>query len=112
LLALAGPLWMALHSQLKEGKNVAVAHPVTREVARALHARVAQDTGVEIMLIARERSENRVLIQIAAHEELPKSYAEQLTKIVRDKMHDPDVDVSVVAVRGLWRSDSDQDRVP
>jgi uncharacterized hydrophobic protein (TIGR00271 family) len=112
LLVLAGPLWMALHSQLKEGKNVAVAHPVTREVARALYARVAQDTGVEIMLLARSRTENRVLIQIAAHEELPTSYAEQLTKIVRDKMHDPDVGVTVVAVRGLWSSDSDQDRVP
>ena len=85
---------------------------MTQEVARALYERVAQDEGVEIMLLARERNENRVLIQIAAHEKLPKSYAEQLTKIVRDKMHDPEVAVNVVAVRGLWRSDSDRNRFP
>jgi hypothetical protein len=31
---------------------------------------------------------------------------------VRDKMHDPEVAVSVVAVRGLWRSDSDRKTFP
>lgn len=30
-----------------------------------------------------------------------------MKKIARDEMDDPELAVSVVAVRGLWRSDSD-----
>ncbi len=106
LLVLAGPLSTALLAQLEEGKNVPAAHPVTRAVYRALFARVAQDEGVEIMLVARPRGQNKVLIHIASHDSLPRSYAKDLTKIVRDKMDDPELTVSVVAVRGWWRSDS------
>jgi uncharacterized hydrophobic protein (TIGR00271 family) len=105
LLALAGPLSTALLSQIEEGKNAPLAHPVTRSVARALYERVAQDEGVEIMLLARPRGQDRVMIHIASHDELPPSYANELRKIVRDEMNDPKLSVSVVAVRGLWRSD-------
>ncbi len=107
LLLLAGPLSTDLLAQIQEGKNVALARPVTREVSRALHERVAQDKGVEIMLMARPRAERRVMIHIASHDELPLSYADELRKIVREKMEDPEIAVSVIAVRGLWRSDSD-----
>jgi uncharacterized membrane protein len=107
LLALAGPLSTILMSQLEAGKHVALAHPVTRAVSRALHERVAQDEGVEIMLIARPRAQRSVMIHIASQDELPASYANELRKIVRDEMGDPELSVSVVAVRGLWRSDYD-----
>ncbi len=107
LVVLAGPLSAILVDQLEAGKNVAAAHPVTRAVASALYERVARDEGVEIMLLARPRAEHRVVIQIASQDELPPSYADELRKIVRDKMDDPEISVSVVAVRGLWRSDSD-----
>ncbi len=107
LLALAGPLSTTLVSQLEEGKHVPLAHPVTRAVAKALYERVAQDEGVEIMFLARPRGQHSVMIHIASQDELPPSYANQLRKIVRDKMGDPELSVSVVAVRGLWRSDSE-----
>ncbi len=107
LLVLAGPLSTALVSQLEAGKHVALAHPVTRAVSRALHERAARDKGVEIILLARPRGENTVLIHIASQDELPPSYANDLRKIVRDTMHDPEVSVIVDAVRGLWRSVSD-----
>jgi hypothetical protein len=94
-------------SQLEAGKNVPLAYPVTRAVARALKERVAQDEDVEIMFMARPRAEDSVMIHIASQEELPPSYANELRKIVRDEMDDPELSVSVVAVRGLWRSDSD-----
>jgi hypothetical protein len=47
------------------------------------------------------------MIHIASKIELPPSYANELREIVRDAMNDPELLVSVVAVRGLWRSDND-----
>jgi len=107
LLVLAGPLSTTLLSQLEAGKSVPLAHPVTRAVANAMYERVAQDEGVEIMLMARPRDQYNVMIHIASRDELPPSYANELRKIVREEMDDPEIPVSVVAVRGLWRSDSD-----
>jgi uncharacterized hydrophobic protein (TIGR00271 family) len=107
LLVLAGPLSTTMLSQLEAGKSVPLAHPVTRAVARALYEQVAQDEGVEIMLMARPRAIGGVMIHIASRDELPPSYANELRKIVREEMDDPELSVSVVAVRGLWRSDTD-----
>jgi uncharacterized hydrophobic protein (TIGR00271 family) len=107
LLALAGPLSTTLVAQLEEGKSVPIAYPVTRAVGRAVFERVAQDEGVDVIFIARPREADLVMIHVASRDELPLSYANELRKIVRDKMNDPELNVSVVAVRGLWRSDSD-----
>ena len=107
LLVLAGPLSKIMIDQLQEGKHVPLANPVTWAVRTALYERVAQDEGVEIMLLARPRARDSVMIHIASQKELPLSYADDLRKIVREKMDEPDLNVSVVAVRGLWRSDSD-----
>jgi len=107
LLVLAGPLSQTLIDQLQEGKQVPVANPVTRAVRTALYERVAQDEGVEIMFLGRPRAMKAVMIHIASQIELPPSYADELRKIVREKMDEPELAVSVVAVRGLWRSDSD-----
>ena len=107
LLALAGPLSETLIVQLEAGKSVALAYPVTKAVQRAVLERVTQDEGVELMFIARPRAEHRVMIHVASRDELPLSYANELRKIVRDAMDDPNLVVNVVAVRGLWRSDSD-----
>ena len=42
--------------------------------------------------------------------EAPVQWAtEDLENIVRTEMDDPDVGVTVVAVRGMWRSDSNKD---
>jgi uncharacterized hydrophobic protein (TIGR00271 family) len=109
LLALAGPLSTTLVAQLEEGKSVPIAYPVTKAVARAVFERVAQDEGVDVMFIARPRAEHRVMIHVASRDELPLSYANELRKIVRDAMYDAELPVNVVAVRGLWRSDSDSD---
>jgi len=47
------------------------------------------------------------MIQLASREELPPTYADELRQLVRDEMDEPELAVSVVAVRGWWRSDSD-----
>jgi hypothetical protein len=107
LLVLARPLSVTLVSQLREGKQVPMANPVTWAVRDALQKHVAQDEGVEIMLLARPRGEHRVAIHIASQHELPPSYADELRKIVREQMHDPDLPVKVIAVRGLWHNDGD-----
>ena len=107
LLVLAGPLSETLVAQIEQGKSVPLAHPVTRAVLNAVFERVAQDEGVDVMFIARPRAERRVMIHIASRDELPLSYANELRKIVQDVMDDPELIVNVVAVRGLWRSDTD-----
>jgi len=107
LLGLAGPLSTSLVAQLEKGENVPIAYPVTRAVARAVLERVDQDEGVDIMFIARPRAEDLVVIHIASRKELPPAYADALREIVRKEMDDPELPVSVVAVRGLWRSDDD-----
>jgi hypothetical protein len=45
-----------------------------------------------------------VLIHIASEKELPQSYADELRAIVREKMKDPNVPVTVIVVRGWWHS--------
>jgi uncharacterized hydrophobic protein (TIGR00271 family) len=111
VLVIAGPLSDRLLVQLDEGKSVPLAHPVTSAVANALFERVAQDEGVEIMFLARPRAQHRVVIHIASREELPLSYANELREITRKEMDNPDLPVTVVAVRGLWRSDSDDENL-
>jgi uncharacterized hydrophobic protein (TIGR00271 family) len=107
LLVLAGPLSKFLIDQLQKGKHVPVASPVTWAVRTALFERVAEDEGVEIIMLGRPRATNSVMIHIASPKELPLSYADELRKIVREKMDDPELHVTVVAVRGFWRSGSD-----
>jgi len=105
LVVLAGPLSHTLVEQLREGKTVPLANPVTWSVRTALYERVAQDDGVEIMFMARPRAQDMVMIHIATRDELPASYADELRRVVREAMDDPEQPVSIVAVRGLWRSD-------
>jgi uncharacterized hydrophobic protein (TIGR00271 family) len=107
LAILMGPLSIGLISQIEEGKSVSAAYPVTRAVSRRLQDRVGLDEGVEIMLMARPRAEEGVVIHLASKEELPPSYASELRQIVREEMSDSGLPVTVIAVRGLWMSDSD-----
>jgi uncharacterized hydrophobic protein (TIGR00271 family) len=107
LLILAGPLSKTLIDQLQEGKHVPLAHPVTWAVRTAVYDRVAQDEGVDVMLLARPRAQASVMIHIASQDELPPSYADELRQIVRREMDDPELPVSVIVVNGMWRSDDD-----
>ncbi len=110
LLALAGPLSTTLVTQLEKGKHMPLAYPVTRAVAKAVFERVARDEGVDVTFLARPRAEDRVIIHVASRDELPPSYANELRKIVREVMDDPELPVSVIAIRGFWRSDTDTPR--
>jgi hypothetical protein len=57
------------------------------------------------MMLVRPRSRPGVLVHVASDRELPSSYADELREIVRDKMKDPNLPVTVIAVRGWWHSD-------
>ena len=48
-----------------------------------------------LIFIARPRAEDRVMIHVASHDEPPLSYANELRKIVRDEMNDPELIVNV-----------------
>ena len=47
------------------------------------------------MLMARPRAQDSVMIHIATREDLPPSYADELRKIVREQMDDPELTVRV-----------------
>ncbi len=107
LLSLFAPMSISLISTIQEGKNVTVAYPVTRSVARAIKERVSQDEGVEVMYMARDRSERGVTIHLASTKNLPETYADELEQIVRQEMKDPDIPVHVVAVKSMWVDEED-----
>ncbi len=109
MLLLFGPMSKTLMSTIAEGKNVTASYPVTTAVARAVNERVHQDEDVEVILMARSRSEPGVIIHIASRNDLPKSYASEIKQIVRQEMHDPDIPIQVVAVRSIWIEDRDEE---
>lgn len=105
LLSLFAPMSISLIDTIREGKTVTAAYPVTRAVAKAVKDRVGQDEDVQVMYMARTRSERGVVIHLASKKNLPKSYAEELKQIVRDKMNDPDMPVRITAVKSIWIDD-------
>lgn len=90
-----------LLANIQRGKNVALAYPVTRAVAKAVKERVYQDEDVEVLLMARRRVEPGVIIHLASKNNLPQSYATELKQIVRREMNDTDLPVYVIAVRSI-----------
>lgn len=110
ILLLFAPMSKSLISTIAEGKNVTASYPVTTAVARAVKDRVHQDEDVEVILMARSRSEPGVIIHIASRNDLPKSYGVEIKKIVRQEMNDPDIRVQVIAVRSIWIEDMDDEK--
>ncbi|MCP4512141.1 MAG: DUF389 domain-containing protein, partial [Fuerstiella sp.] len=108
LVVLAGPLSLELLWQQDEGRAQTAVFPVTREVSRALHDRVAQDPGVDITFLGRSSVMDAVVVHIASDHDLPRSYADELRAIVREHMGDNELSVYVAALRGIWRSDQDE----
>lgn len=105
LLALVGPLSERLVARLEQGKNVPLVYPVTHALRQAVLDHVALDEGVDVFLLGRPRAEQRVVIYMASETELPEAYADGLRKVVRDQTGDPELHVTVYALRGFWRSD-------
>ena len=109
ILLLFAPMSKKLISTIAEGKNVTASYPVTTAVARAVKDRVHQDEDVEVILMARNRSEPGVIIHIASRNDLPKSYGFEIKKIVREEMNDPNIPVQVIAVRSIWIEDMEEE---
>ena len=105
LLALFAPMSNRLLNKINEGKNVTIAYPVTSAVSRAVNERINQEEEIEIMYMARGRSEPGVIIHLASKRNLPYTIAEDLKLIVREEMNDPNIPVQVVAVRSIWMMD-------
>lgn len=102
LLTMSVFMSSSLVDKINEGKNVASTYPVTRAVAKAVQEKVKQDKGVEVILMSRNRSEKKVVIQLASKNDLPKSYADTIRQIVRREMNDMEFPVQVTAVRSIW----------
>jgi uncharacterized hydrophobic protein (TIGR00271 family) len=105
LLALFAPMSIKLLEKINEGKNVPVAYPVTRAVAAAVNEKVDQDEDIEVMLMARGRSDPGIVIHLASERNLPRSYGDEIIEIVRREMNDPKIPVSVTAVKSIWLQD-------
>ena len=105
VVALAFPLEMALREQIDRGKPQPLGFPLTRELVNALHERVQQDPGVEIMLAARPsvvEHEYDVVIYLASEKPLPRSYQHDLTEIVRHHHSNPDAKVAILCLQQAW----------
>lgn len=70
---LAGPLSLELLWQQDEGRAHTAVYPVTRELSRKLHERVARTPAVDISLLGRASATEAVIIYIAAVHELLQS---------------------------------------
>ena len=108
LVFLFAPMSEQLLSAIKEGKNVPLTYPVTTAVSNAIQEKVDKDDGVEIIMMARARTQPGVFIYLASRKDLPQSYEEEIKDIVRQKMNDPDIPVRVLALRSIWQ-DSDSE---
>lgn len=105
LVILSAPLTFTLYAQLSQGRPQPALFPVTRAVAGALMDRVNQDDHVRITFMGRPSTVNGVLIHVASDRELDPSYGDELRKIVRDKMDDPELLVTVICLDGQWLND-------
>lgn len=102
LVLLSVPLGARLGATLQEGKTQPLGFPVTRALAREIRARVAQEDGVELMLMARPSVEKGVVIYVAGSAGIRRALEQDLMRIVRESMDDPDLPVKVMAVRQGW----------
>ena len=80
-----------------------VGYPVKRSVARAIQARVEQETGVELMFMARSSISNEVVIYVASASDVSRQLGDDLTEIVRTEMANDTLGVHVFAVRLAWQ---------
>lgn len=112
-LVMAMPLVSAFFQQIHRGKSQPMAFPVTNEVKEAIRDHVESVPGRMVLLIGRPGivSEKRPIdvgIIIASDKPLPRSFADELTAIVRDKMEDPEARVRVACVAENWAADDQQ----
>jgi uncharacterized hydrophobic protein (TIGR00271 family) len=104
LLVFSIPLGSSLSARITGGSVRPLGYPVKRTVARAIQGRVAQETGVELMFMARSSISNAVVIYVASQLDVSRQLANDLTRIVRDEMEADELDVHVFAVRLAWKS--------
>ena len=108
LIVLAGPLSLSLLNQLGEGRRQTAVYPLTRALSRALQSRVAEEEGVDITFMGESSVRQGVIIHLAADKDVPKSFADDLEKIVRDKMRSDGIPVYVVCLNRQWMSRFDE----
>ena len=106
ILVLSFPLRAALSHQVSAGRMQALGSPLARRTIQALVAEMDRDYeghDVELILAARSNVTGRVFLWIASDQELPQSYAERLRVLVRKHVKDPEAEVTVFAVRLVWK---------
>jgi len=104
LLVFSIPLGSSLSARITGGSVRPLGYPVKRTLARAIQGRVAQETGVELMFMARSSIANAVVIYVASQLDVSRRLANDLTRIVRAEMEDDELGVHVFAVRLAWKS--------
>jgi hypothetical protein len=101
------PLIMTFWDQVHRGEPAPIALTVTNETRLAILNKIDTKPGVELLLIGRpgiprEEDPIDVGIVISSDGPLPRSYADELTEIVRAKMQDPELNVRVECVANGW----------
>ena len=108
VIALAFPLERALERTIELGKPQPNTYPLTRVVDDALAELIADDDDVHIIATGRPSSVHDpadIVVVISSHKWLDRTYAENITQLIREKLHDDSVIVEVHCVREGWGRD-------
>ena len=101
------PLFITFWDQVHRGEPAPIALTVTNETRLAILNKIDTKPGVELLLIGRpgiprEQDPIDVGIVISSDRPLPRSYADELSEIVRAKMQDSELNVRVECVANGW----------
>ncbi len=104
-LLLVIPLERSLERNIDLGKPQARMYPLTKSVADALEAFVEQQRDVALISAGRPGSLHAsadVIVVLSSPHPVPYSLADQITKLIRARTHNPDLVVAVHCVREGW----------
>jgi len=105
-LVLAFPLSQGLMSRLRTGVSQTPAAPLSEATYRAIQARVERQPGVSLVFgVRRPSSLDRPAdyrIVVASASPLPRSFADEIVRVVRKQMADETLIVEVIAVSENW----------
>ena len=108
ILILAFPLRLRLSDQVRSGRTQSLASPLSMRTTTALQKFLEEDVDgrdVELILAARSNLSGRIYLWIASEgPDLPIGYADKLRGIVRDESAEEDAEITVFALRMVWKS--------
>ncbi len=113
VIAMAVPLHLALERNIEQGKPQPANYPLTKAVEEALVEHIERTPDVELVAAGRPSSLHAtadVVIIVMSPRDLPESFGDELTEIVRREMEDEELVVRVHCLQEAWQSSKSTQR--